>query len=207
MAILDIRWPTKQKILAKNKNYLCDSNLRPHVIKPRNPQHAKPFSHLPLLSCDYCRISRGGPAVIEPLSTRSSCLFDSKHPISSYYGHRRSDHPRQLRVSEHFHLHPIVPPNKPPNTPSSRPIIQSGFRSSSPAYPLLHIDALNNTLVKSSRAGDVDPVIYVPTYDGRDALLPSACCHILCGDIRIMCPVSGDGEFGLWWLNVCERLN
>jgi hypothetical protein len=82
----------------------------------------------------------------------------------------------------------------------SRPIIQSGFRSSSPAYPLLHIDALNNALAKSTRVGDVDPVIYVPTYDGRDALFPSACCHILYGDIRIVCPVSGEGE--LWSLFV-----
>jgi hypothetical protein len=57
------------------------------------------------------------------------------------------------------------------------------------------VDALNNALAKSTRAGDVDPVIYVPTYDGRDALLPSACCHIMVGDIRIVCPVSGDGEF------------
>ncbi|KAG6899382.1 hypothetical protein C0993_010681 [Termitomyces sp. T159_Od127] len=41
---------------------------------------------------------------------------------------------------------------------TGRPIIQSGFRSTSPSYPLLHIDALNNALAKSS--DDVDPVIY-----------------------------------------------
>lgn len=80
---------------------------------------------------------------------------------------------------------------------NSHPIIQSGFRSSSPAYPLLHIDALNNAIAKSKRLGDIDPVIYVPTYDGRDALLPSACCHVMYGDIRIICPVSGDGESAL----------
>jgi hypothetical protein len=44
-------------------------------------------------------------------------------------------------------------------------------------------------------AGDIDPVIYVPMYDGRDALLPSVCCHIMCRDIWIVCPISGDGEF------------
>lgn len=70
----------------------------------------------------------------------------------------------------------------------SRPIIQSGFRLTPPSYPLLHIDALNNALAKSS--DDVDPVIYVPPYNTVSA---SACCHVKCGDIRIMCPVSGDG--------------
>ncbi|KAG5644922.1 hypothetical protein DXG03_007387 [Asterophora parasitica] len=36
-----------------------------------------------------------------------------------------------------------------------RPIIQSGFRLTSPSYPLLHIDALNNALAKSP---GVDPL-------------------------------------------------
>ncbi|KAG6866006.1 hypothetical protein C0991_009678 [Blastosporella zonata] len=67
---------------------------------------------------------------------------------------------------------------------TGRPIIQSGFRSTSPSFPLLHIDALNNALAKSSE--DVDPVIYVPTASA------AACCHVKCGDIRILCPVSGD---------------
>ncbi|KAF5387738.1 hypothetical protein D9615_000065 [Tricholomella constricta] len=70
---------------------------------------------------------------------------------------------------------------------TGRPIIQSGFRSTSPSYPLLHIDALNNALAKSS--GSVDPVIYVPPYNTASA---SACCHVQCSDIRILCPVSGD---------------
>jgi len=75
-------------------------------------------------------------------------------------------------------------------TLSSRPIIQSGFRSTSTAYPLLHIDALNNALNKSPRTGDVDPVIYVPPYNTDS---PTACCHLRRGDIRFLCPVSGDG--------------
>ncbi|KAG6820168.1 hypothetical protein H0H93_004431 [Arthromyces matolae] len=70
---------------------------------------------------------------------------------------------------------------------TGRPIIQSGFRATPPSYPLLHIDALNNALAKST--GDVDPVIYVPPYSPSSA---SACCHVKCSDIRILCPVSGD---------------
>ncbi|KAJ6567293.1 Mu homology domain-containing protein [Mycena vulgaris] len=73
---------------------------------------------------------------------------------------------------------------------TGRPIIQSGFRSTSPAYPLLHVDAFNNALPKSHRKGDIDPVIYVPPYNVADS--PSACCHVECGDMRILCPVSGD---------------
>ncbi|KAG6830632.1 hypothetical protein H0H92_015724 [Tricholoma furcatifolium] len=70
---------------------------------------------------------------------------------------------------------------------TNRPIIQSGFRSTSPSYPLLHIDALNGALAKSS--SNVDPVIYVPPYNTASA---AACCHVKCSDIRILCPVSGD---------------
>ncbi|KAF8076018.1 Mu homology domain-containing protein [Lyophyllum atratum] len=70
---------------------------------------------------------------------------------------------------------------------TGRPIIQSGFRSTSPSYPLLHIDALNNALVKSP--GSVDPVLYVAPYNTSTA---TACCHAQSGDIRILCPVSGD---------------
>ncbi|KAG6861195.1 hypothetical protein C0995_002822 [Termitomyces sp. Mi166 len=69
---------------------------------------------------------------------------------------------------------------------TGRPIIQSGFRSTPSSYPLLHIDALNNAIAKSS---DNDPVIYVPQYNTVSA---AACCHMKCGDIRILCPVSGD---------------
>ncbi|KAG5654661.1 hypothetical protein H0H81_009909 [Sphagnurus paluster] len=70
---------------------------------------------------------------------------------------------------------------------TGRPIIQSGFRSTSSSYPLLHIDALNNALSKSPNS--VDPVIYVPPYNANPA---TACCHVQCNDIRILCPVSGD---------------
>lgn len=72
---------------------------------------------------------------------------------------------------------------------AGRPIIQSGFRSSSSAYPLLHIEALNNALSKASRPSDVDPVLYVSSLE-LDT--PSACCHVKHGDLRLLCPVSGD---------------
>lgn len=70
-----------------------------------------------------------------------------------------------------------------------RAIIQSGFRSRSPAYPLLHIDALNNALEKATRPCDVDPVLYVSSLE-LDT--PSACCHVKHGELRFLCPVSGD---------------
>ncbi|KAL0581223.1 hypothetical protein V5O48_000811 [Marasmius crinis-equi] len=73
---------------------------------------------------------------------------------------------------------------------TGRPIIQSGFRSKSTAYPLLHIDALNNELQKTSNPSNIDPVIYVPPFNTSDT--PSACCHISHSDIHILCPVSGD---------------
>ncbi|GJE84773.1 clathrin adaptor mu subunit [Phanerochaete sordida] len=73
--------------------------------------------------------------------------------------------------------------------PTGRAIIQSGFRSSSPAYPLLHIEALNSALAKASRPSDVDPVLYV---SALELDTPSACCHIKHSDLRILCPVSGD---------------
>jgi len=66
-----------------------------------------------------------------------------------------------------------------------RPIIQTNFPASS-AYPLLHIDALNDALSKSPQ-GDVSPVIYVIGPNG-----PSACCHVASGDLRFVCPVSGE---------------
>ncbi|KAJ7047782.1 Mu homology domain-containing protein [Mycena alexandri] len=83
---------------------------------------------------------------------------------------------------------------------TGRPIIQSGFRSTSPAYPLLHVDAFNNAMPKSHRPGDIDPVIYVPPYNVADS--PSACCHVECGDMRILCPMSGDVDplFGFAFL-------
>ncbi|KAE9403794.1 clathrin adaptor mu subunit [Gymnopus androsaceus JB14] len=73
---------------------------------------------------------------------------------------------------------------------NGRPIIQSGFRFSTTAYPLLHIDAVNNALQKAERSTDVDPVIYVAPYN--TANVPSACCHVQVGDMRFLCPVSGD---------------
>lgn len=73
-----------------------------------------------------------------------------------------------------------------------RPVIQSGYTSFPPAYPLLHIDTLNNELAKSSRAGSVDPVIYVPPGIG-DFSGGSACCHVEMGELRLVASVSGDG--------------
>lgn len=43
---------------------------------------------------------------------------------------------------------------------------------------------------KTARLGDIDPVIYVPPYNAES---PTACCHLQYGDIRLLCPVSGDG--------------
>ncbi|THH21030.1 hypothetical protein EW146_g440 [Bondarzewia mesenterica] len=48
---------------------------------------------------------------------------------------------------------------------SGKPIVQSGFRAFSPAYPLLHIDAFNNACEKANRTQDVDPVLYVPSFE------------------------------------------
>ncbi|KAJ4472058.1 Mu homology domain-containing protein [Lentinula aciculospora] len=73
---------------------------------------------------------------------------------------------------------------------NGRPIIQSGFRSNTTAYPLLHIDAVNNALQKAERSADVDPVIYVTPYN--TTAISSACCHVEVGDLRFLCPVSGD---------------
>ncbi|KIM45929.1 hypothetical protein M413DRAFT_64288 [Hebeloma cylindrosporum] len=83
---------------------------------------------------------------------------------------------------------------------TGRPIIQSGFRSTSTAYPLLHVDAVNNALSKAPRPGDVDPVIYLSAFNFGDA--PSACCHVPCGDMRFLCPISGnvDPLFGFAFL-------
>ncbi|KAI0723502.1 clathrin adaptor mu subunit [Earliella scabrosa] len=72
---------------------------------------------------------------------------------------------------------------------AGRAVVQSGFHSFPPAYPLLHIDALNNALANAARQSDVDPVIYVP---GLNLETPSACCHVKRGELRYLCPVSGD---------------
>ncbi|PIL36674.1 hypothetical protein GSI_00363 [Ganoderma sinense ZZ0214-1] len=65
----------------------------------------------------------------------------------------------------------------------------SGFHSFPPAYPLLHIDAVNTALSNSRRTSDVDPVLYV---QGLNLENPSACCHVKRGELRYLCPVSGD---------------
>jgi len=73
---------------------------------------------------------------------------------------------------------------------SRRPIIQSGYTSYPPGYPILHVDALNTELSKCARAKDVDPVIYVGP--GIGDLRGSACCHVEVGGMRILASVSRD---------------
>ncbi|KAJ3524048.1 hypothetical protein NMY22_g11176 [Coprinellus aureogranulatus] len=75
---------------------------------------------------------------------------------------------------------------------AGRSVIQSGFRSTSPAYPILQIDAVNNALAAARRPSDVDPVLPVQHPGNSD--IPSACCHVPHGDLRILCPVSGNAE-------------
>ncbi|KAG6375102.1 Mu homology domain-containing protein [Boletus reticuloceps] len=76
---------------------------------------------------------------------------------------------------------------------SGRPVIQSGYTSFPPAYPLLLIDTLNNELSKASRTDSVDPVIYVPPGIG-DFSGGSACCHVEMGELRLIASVSGDAD-------------
>ncbi|KAH9482902.1 AP-3 complex subunit mu-1 [Psilocybe cubensis] len=83
---------------------------------------------------------------------------------------------------------------------NGRPIIQSGFRSTTPAYPLLHIDAVNNAISKAPRPEDVDPVVHVSAYNIDDS--PGACCHVQCADMRILCPISGNGKTLMSYINV-----
>ena len=125
---------------------------------------------------------RGGCRPIR--SGRLRCLT-SAEPLNHVGG--RDYHPRELRASEPHVEYKLAQDLK----PRRRPIIQSGFRSTNAAYPLLHIDTLNNALSSSARRDDVDPVLHVPGYssDGKQ----SACCHVKCGDVRILAPISGDG--------------
>ncbi|KAI0733448.1 clathrin adaptor mu subunit [Fomitopsis betulina] len=72
---------------------------------------------------------------------------------------------------------------------TGRPIIQSGFRSTAAAYPLLHVDTVNEALNNAPKSEDVDPVLYVPSLNID---IPSACCHAKVNDMRMLCPISGD---------------
>ncbi|KAF9224333.1 clathrin adaptor mu subunit [Gyrodon lividus] len=76
---------------------------------------------------------------------------------------------------------------------SGRPIIQSGYTSFPLAYPLLHIDAVNNEISKTSRSGIADPVIYVAPGIG-DLPGGSACCHVEVGELRLVASVTGDAD-------------
>ncbi|KAI6004174.1 clathrin adaptor mu subunit [Pisolithus albus] len=75
---------------------------------------------------------------------------------------------------------------------NGRPIIQSGYTSFPPAYPLLHIDALNSELAKAPSSGIIDPVVYVSSGGGGDMPDCSACCHIQVREIRMLASISGD---------------
>ncbi len=77
--------------------------------------------------------------------------------------------------------------------PYRRPVIQSWFRSTYPTYPLIHVDAVNDAISKAPKPQDVDAVIYVPSLTIGDP--PSACCHVLCNDMRLLCVISGNGAF------------
>ncbi|EGO01564.1 hypothetical protein SERLA73DRAFT_120231 [Serpula lacrymans var. lacrymans S7.3] len=74
---------------------------------------------------------------------------------------------------------------------AGRPVIQSGYTSHPPAYPIFHIDALNTALSKATRPEDVDPVLYVPPGFGGEG---SACCHVEIGGLRLVASVSGDAD-------------
>ena len=89
----------------------------------------------------------------------------------------------------------------------SRPFIQSGFRASATANPLLHLDALSAALARApeGRPDDVEPVIALPSSSG------SACCHVREGELRFVCPISGGGEWsailvGCAWACVLKLL-
>ena len=71
-----------------------------------------------------------------------------------------------------------------------KPIVQTSFRSFSPAYPLLHIDAYSTALEKATRTEDIDPVLLVNLPES-----PTACCHLQHRSLTFLCPISGDREF------------
>jgi AP-3 complex subunit mu len=73
--------------------------------------------------------------------------------------------------------------------PAGRPIIQSSYTTFPAAYPLLHIEALNNALAKASREGSVDPVVYV-----EELSCSTACCHVEVGGMRFVATISGDAD-------------
>lgn len=129
---------------------------------------------------------------LHPTETRRplrSLLFLSRLGQVRKHGHRRFDHSRRVRVRDlGYYNSPRVH-----SAACRQPVIQSGYTSFPPAYPLLHIDALNNELSKASRTGTVDPVIYVPPGIG-DFSGGSACCHVEVGELRLIASVSGDGE-------------
>ncbi|EJT97707.1 adaptor complex subunit medium chain 3 [Dacryopinax primogenitus] len=75
-----------------------------------------------------------------------------------------------------------------------KPIIQTTFRTTPPAFPLLHIGAFNDALSRASEkegeAGKegVENVLYVPGAGGKG----SALCWKQDGDLRFLCPVNED---------------
>lgn len=49
---------------------------------------------------------------------------------------------------------------------------------------------MNEALNNAPKSEDVDPVLYVPSLNID---IPSACCHAKVNDMRMLCPISGDG--------------
>jgi hypothetical protein len=133
-------------------------------------------SKIPL--CGGCRLQ--APIRLRCLAWLTSTEFANR-------ARGRDHHPRELGASGPRVDYKLARAPK----PRRRPIIQSGFRSTNAACPLLHIDTLNTALPSSARKDDVDPVLHAPGYssDGKQ----SARCHVKCGDVRILAPISGDG--------------
>ncbi|KZO92178.1 clathrin adaptor, mu subunit [Calocera viscosa TUFC12733] len=75
---------------------------------------------------------------------------------------------------------------------TGKPIIQTTFRTSAPAFPLLHIGAFNDAVARSVSTGEeVENVLYVPGSLSAGAA-GSALCWVQRGDLRFLCPVSDD---------------
>ena len=60
------------------------------------------------------------------------------------------------------------------------------------------MDAFNHALDNARRPADVDPVLYIPSYNTIQS--PSACCHIPCADMRFLCAISGNSVCSIIFL-------
>lgn len=58
---------------------------------------------------------------------------------------------------------------------------------------------MNNAINSAKRPDDVEPVVSIPGLSApNDAGGTSACCHVKEGELRFLCPISGNGEFLLY---------